>query len=645
MNWVMKRKQIGKRIGAMVLLCAMFFGNTSIAALAEEMPVEEVNQAVVSEEAAESVEEEEIAEIVEETEANPTAEEAEPMMAEEAEPTMAELSEDEEQIIGDLADTEYEKVETVEELDVTADLEAVEVGIENFASATPMRVGKDYLIDIENENGLGYFSFTPEQDGEYEFCSISGGDIWGWLYDSYGEEITDDDNSGEGYNFSIASSLKANTTYYLETGCHESYDTETYTVRVIPTFRLEYDYDVRVKPNESVNLKVEVTDYTGTLNYQWYHDGEAIKGATLSELVLNNITETGHYACKVKDDYSMRWARFHVYIDSGFSLLYDDEVTVELNGSTTLKVGATSDAGTLSYQWYEDYEEIEGATSAELEIENITKYEDYSCRVSDGYNISSLWFEVDVDSSLSTCTHTNTYKEISREAATCGKAGSVTYLCSNCGVMKTDTLAATGNHEYGAYTVTKASTVLAEGEQVRTCKVCGAKQTAPVAKFAKVIKLNVTSLPMKVKQSTTAVKVTQMATGDYITSWKSSNTKVVTVNSKGKITAKKKGTAKITVTLASGASAKVTVKVQTGTVKTKKVSVTSKKLTLKKKQKVNLGTTLSPLTSQQKVTYTTSNKKVATVSKKGVVTAKGKGKAKITVKSGSKKVTVTVTVK
>ena len=54
---------------------------------------------------------------------------------------------------------------------------------------------------------------------------------------------------------------------------------------------------------------------------------------------------------------------------------------------------------------------------------------------------------------------------------------------------------------------------------------------------------------------------------------------------------------------------------------------------------------MKPFTSKQKVTYTSSNKKVATVSSKGVVTGKKKGTAKITVKSGSKSVKVTVKVK
>ena len=65
----------------------------------------------------------------------------------------------------------------------------------------------------------------------------------------------------------------------------------------------------------------------------------------------------------------------------------------------------------------------------------------------------------------------------------------------------------------------------------------------------------------------------------------------------------------------------------------------------KKNKSYTIKATLNPITSSDKVKFTSSNKKVATVNAKGVVKAKKAGKAKITVKSGKKKAVVTVKVK
>jgi uncharacterized protein YjdB len=54
---------------------------------------------------------------------------------------------------------------------------------------------------------------------------------------------------------------------------------------------------------------------------------------------------------------------------------------------------------------------------------------------------------------------------------------------------------------------------------------------------------------------------------------------------------------------------------------------------------------ISPITSQEKVTYSSSNKKIATVSSNGVITGKKKGTAYITVKSGKIRKKVKVVVK
>ena len=115
--------------------------------------------------------------------------------------------------------------------------------------------------------------------------------------------------------------------------------------------------------------------------------------------------------------------------------------------------------------------------------------------------------------------------------------------------------------------------------------------------------------------------------------WSTSDKKIVTVNSKGKITAKKAGTATITATIS---NKKYTCKI---TVEQPKLSQTN--LTLGKGK----SETLSLEGTKQKVKWSTSNKSIATVSSKGKVTGKKLGKAKITATVGNKKYTCTVTVK
>ena len=142
------------------------------------------------------------------------------------------------------------------------------------------------------------------------------------------------------------------------------------------------------------------------------------------------------------------------------------------------------------------------------------------------------------------------------------------------------------------------------------------------------------------------IKVSGLARGDEVASWESSNPKIVTVNSKGKITAKsKKGNATVTVTLKSGLTGKIKVTVQKNVVACTKITLNKKSVTLKKGKKFTLKPTVNPITCIQKVKYKSSNTAVATVSGKGVIKAKKKGKATITVTVGKKKAKCKVKVK
>ena len=275
--------------------------------------------------------------------------------------------------------------------------------------------------------------------------------------------------------------------------------------------------------------------------------------------------------------------------------------------------------------------------------------------------------------------------------ATCEEAGVKTYTCTSCKATKTEDIKALGHkevkdaaveatcekdgltegshcsvcnkviteqkkipatgHEFSSWKTISQATVFSPEKQSHSCSACGKSEQREVGSaLQKTIRVSATSLPLKTKQKTTALRVSGLAAGDSIVSWKSNNTKVVRVygRANGTSTIKagsKKGKAKITITLKSGLKKVVTVTVQKTAVKTKKITGAAKNLKLKRKQKAVLRPVLAPVTSKQKITYKSSNTKVATVNSKGQITAKKKGTAVITVKSGSKTVKCKVTVR
>ena len=199
-------------------------------------------------------------------------------------------------------------------------------------------------------------------------------------------------------------------------------------------------------------------------------------------------------------------------------------------------------------------------------------------------------------------------------------------------------------HSYTTWKKVSSATVFAPEKQESTCDFCGEKTTKTVGeKLTPTVKLTATKLALKTKQSVT-VRATGLAKGDYVKSWISSKKSVATVDKNGKITAtSKEGTAVITVTLASGKTAKVTVTVKM--IRTTKLTKVPKTLSLTTGKKYTLKPVVTPSNSQEKITYKSSNTKIATVSSTGVITAKKVGKVTITVQSGKQKATVTLTVK
>lgn len=127
--------------------------------------------------------------------------------------------------------------------------------------------------------------------------------------------------------------------------------------------------------------------------------------------------------------------------------------------------------------------------------------------------------------------------------------------------------------------------------------------------------------------------------------WTSSKKSVATVSSKGVVKAKKKGTAVITAKYGKKKlTCKVTVKQPVTSIKLSKTSIS-----LNEGKTYSLKTSIAPKNADNKaVVWKSSNKKIATVSSKGIVAAKSAGTATITAtaKDGSgKKSSCKVTIK
>ena len=458
-------------------------------------------------------------------------------------------------------------------------------------------------------------------------------------------------------------------------------------------------------PVNDDNIKIVIASYkddeTGKLQYDY--DAEGWKWIEVSgqELpILERITEdnTNFALTAMEKDTNGEWyqiARRDYQLDglsnggdngdngNNTPMLGPDVLTDANGNKLNPQVGEVIDyakKGVALYHYVNG--NLTGVGDPEtLKIETVYDENDWSVQYTEGWDVPTMtrktkdatwiffkawekkletgrWEIIDTkryefDATDKVHSHSWVTKNVVKEA-TCTEAGSKVENCASCDAVQTVSIPVKG------HTVMKdaavAPTVFADGKTEGShCSVCGTvlEKQNTIAKVPGTIYLTASSLKMKTGQSTTAFKATGFSEGDYVTavtSNKPRTVKVTNVNKNGtfKLTAgKKKGSAVVTVTLASKKTASFKVTVQKAAVKTTKITTTTKSLTLAKGatyKKLASSIAVTPVTSKEKVTYSSSNKKVATVSSKGVIKAKKAGTAKITVKSGKKKVVVTVKV-
>ena len=458
-------------------------------------------------------------------------------------------------------------------------------------------------------------------------------------------------------------------------------------------------------PVNDDNIKIVIASYkddeTGKLQYDY--DAEGWKWIEVSgqELpILERITEdnTNFALTAMEKDTNGEWyqiARRDYQLDdlsnggdngdngNNTPMLGPDVLTDANGNKLNPQVGEVIDyakKGVALYHYVNG--NLTGVGDPEtLKIETVYDENDWSVQYTEGWDVptmtrktkNSTWIvfkalgknpgsenwvqfdekRYDFDATDKVHSHSWITKNVIKKA-TCTAAGSKVENCASCDAVQTVSIPVKG------HTVMKdaavAPTVFADGKTEGShCSVCGTviEKQNTIAKVPATIYLTASSLKMKTGQSTTAFKATGFSEGDYVTavtSNKPGTVKVTNVNKNGtfKLTAgKKKGSAVVTVTMASKKTASFKVTVQKAAVKTTKITTTTKSLTLAKGatyKKLASSITVTPVTSKEKVSYSSSNKKVATVSSKGVIKAKKAGTTKITVKSGKKKIVVTVKV-
>lgn len=153
------------------------------------------------------------------------------------------------------------------------------------------------------------------------------------------------------------------------------------------------------------------------------------------------------------------------------------------------------------------------------------------------------------------------------------------------------------------------------------------------------IKLNKTSITLDIGKSTTLVATIEPTNATNKTiKWKSSDNSVVEVNN-GKVTAKKAGEASITATTSNGKTATCIVKVNKAqTQEVTGITLKQKDHTINVGESLQLVATIEPSNAANKtISWSSSNDKVATVSKSGVVKGINAGKVTITAKTNNNK--------
>lgn len=188
---------------------------------------------------------------------------------------------------------------------------------------------------------------------------------------------------------------------------------------------------VTVEPGESVTFQAEGRCKVGDITYRWFnmtptgvnsYSTDEIPGSNSPSLTIENVSAARHYLCEVRDTFgNYQNITFIVNLNNQLTAtaVGESNVSLPINGSTTLAVSASCTQGEITYQWtrevydaangYRTREAVNGATGSTLTLEGVSRSANYICIATDMFgNQKNVYFYVTVDNGLTVRAVSNT---------------------------------------------------------------------------------------------------------------------------------------------------------------------------------------------------------------------------------------------
>jgi len=383
--------------------------------------------------------------------------------------------------------------------------------------------------------GCQYFTFTPSFSGKVQFESIGSGDPQIYLYDSNGNELTHDDDSGDDHNFKLNYSVTSGTKYYAKIKYYSS-GTGTVSFTVKRAYDITYNAnggsgapDSQIKTHgTALTLSSATPTRSGYIFRGWATSSSATAAAyqpgssftsnanTTLYAVWGTECDNGHNYHYIATSYPTTSATGTL---TGTCIRCNDTVSVTLPKLNTtdytysVREEPTCTTGGLArYTW-----KITTYGPVCFDVVIIAIGHNYSYKATKAPTASTTGT---LTGTCTRCSETYTvtlpkldtanYTYKVTKAATCTATGTgrYTWKTTTYGSFYFDVSIAATGHSY-SYAVTKAPTTSATGTLTGTCSKCSGTTTVTLPK------LDTTNYTYKVTQAATC---TAAGTGRY--TWK-----------------------------------------------------------------------------------------------------------------------------